>query len=822
MGKVKLDMHHTSQFLHSGEFHYFRVRKSLWHDRLAQMRDMGLNTVSIYIPWNWHEPKPGEVDLTGKIVPERDLMGALDAIVASGLKCIFRPGPFITAEWRDGAIPAWLWGLYPEVLTLNAEGKPSGIDRPYPAITYDHPIFRDTSQRWLENLFGPVVPYLASRGGPIINVQLEDEPSYWHLLDQPLQADYNPVLVAPQGGCSRYARLLLERYGTLDNLNESQGTHFLSLEQIEPPREEMTGRAEFIRFRDWLDFKLSRIDEYVAFLAGVVRSCGVDGSISVLYPYLRSFLAVKFADYVRERGLQLELTNECYTALFVSSSLSEHKIGHIISTHETYHMWRGDDLGPAVSMELQGSNAAFLTPNAMEILYAITIARGIKGINYYMLVGGENAPGYENLTGREYDIWAAISPNGEERPHAAVIRKLDQIIRACEQEIIDAQPLRDIWLGCYAPYESAALVGGGGVMADAAAMMNYFFNPGANGLSDALALQSLLALSSISYGCLDLERTSQETLAQVRQLWVFSLDFMALSVQEKLLRYVKTGGHLVLMPCIPFLDERMQPCDILMKSIFPNGSPVSYWDTFSMMQSFTPIEGCNGESLISMGKASSFKLPEGANPVAFSQRDNLPCAFEYPIGQGLVTILGFPLQYIPAASLDQRDFAIHIVEKTTTRRYASSSNRQLLAMEMAGKKSAFVCLVNPVSIPAVTQVSYTIPETGQAAQMPLVLDALEISEQGARLLPISLPLDINVSLQYATWELTGRKVEESGICLKFATLCDSQGEVALSGRLENVSIGGGEMKAMSKVQGDLTVLVLHAHEKEIQLYINMI
>jgi len=35
-----------------GEFHYFRVPRRSWADRLAQVRDLGFEGVSIYVPWN--------------------------------------------------------------------------------------------------------------------------------------------------------------------------------------------------------------------------------------------------------------------------------------------------------------------------------------------------------------------------------------------------------------------------------------------------------------------------------------------------------------------------------------------------------------------------------------------------------------------------------------------------------------------------------------------------------------------------------------------------------------------------------------------------
>ncbi|KAK9723404.1 Glycosyl hydrolases family 35 [Popillia japonica] len=63
--------------LFSGALHYFRIPQEYWRDRLRKMRAIpqeywrdrlrkmraaGLNAVETYVPWNLHEPQPGEFD----------------------------------------------------------------------------------------------------------------------------------------------------------------------------------------------------------------------------------------------------------------------------------------------------------------------------------------------------------------------------------------------------------------------------------------------------------------------------------------------------------------------------------------------------------------------------------------------------------------------------------------------------------------------------------------------------------------------------------------------------------------------------------------
>lgn len=45
--------------IYSGAFHYFRVPRAYWRDRLRKMRAAGLNAVETYVPWNLHEPHSG-------------------------------------------------------------------------------------------------------------------------------------------------------------------------------------------------------------------------------------------------------------------------------------------------------------------------------------------------------------------------------------------------------------------------------------------------------------------------------------------------------------------------------------------------------------------------------------------------------------------------------------------------------------------------------------------------------------------------------------------------------------------------------------------
>jgi beta-galactosidase GanA len=54
-------------FLDSGEVHPFRMPgPAMWRDVLQKLRASGLNSISIYVPWQLHEIEPGRFRFGGR------------------------------------------------------------------------------------------------------------------------------------------------------------------------------------------------------------------------------------------------------------------------------------------------------------------------------------------------------------------------------------------------------------------------------------------------------------------------------------------------------------------------------------------------------------------------------------------------------------------------------------------------------------------------------------------------------------------------------------------------------------------------------------
>ena len=139
-----------------GEVHYWRLSPACWGDVLDATTALGLDIISTYIAWQFHELAPGEFDFRGATDPRRDLVRFLELAAARGLWVLLRPGPYIYAEWRNSGVP----------------------DR---VVRYhrSHPEFRHEAERYMRAVVEAFAPFLATRGGPVVLVQPDNEPDPW-------------------------------------------------------------------------------------------------------------------------------------------------------------------------------------------------------------------------------------------------------------------------------------------------------------------------------------------------------------------------------------------------------------------------------------------------------------------------------------------------------------------------------------------------------------------------------------------------------------------------------------------------------------------
>jgi beta-galactosidase len=137
----------------SGEMHYPRIPRAYWRSRLRMAKAMGLNTITTYVFWNEHEPRPGVYDFSGN----DDVAEFVREAQQEGLYVILRPGPYVCAEWEWGGYPSWLLKDHSVVVRSN------------------DPKFMGPTAQWIKRLGQELAPLQIGNGGPIIMTQVENE-----------------------------------------------------------------------------------------------------------------------------------------------------------------------------------------------------------------------------------------------------------------------------------------------------------------------------------------------------------------------------------------------------------------------------------------------------------------------------------------------------------------------------------------------------------------------------------------------------------------------------------------------------------------------
>ncbi|MBI4388322.1 MAG: beta-galactosidase, partial [Candidatus Omnitrophica bacterium] len=250
----------------SGEVHYWRLNPAYWKTILEKVREMGLDIISTYVPWDYHEYKRGKFDFTGKTDETRDLRGFLELTRRMGFWLVIRPGPYIYSEWPNDGIPSYAY-IYHRL----------------------HPQFLTYAENYLKHAIKIIKPFLASRkNGHIILLQADNEIDPW------------PDVFGDQYGLGRkpglFQEFLRKRYNyDLDLLNRSWGTEYKNFEEAGPFIAQMTknerglllkGDRELKRNLDYFHFKYFYSSECAKWNVATFKKLGIDIPIYLnLYPF---------------------------------------------------------------------------------------------------------------------------------------------------------------------------------------------------------------------------------------------------------------------------------------------------------------------------------------------------------------------------------------------------------------------------------------------------------------------------------------------------------------------------------------------------------
>jgi len=138
----------------SGEMHPARIPAEYWRQRIRMAKAMGCNTISAYLFWNYHESEEGVYDFT---TGNHNIAEFFKIVQEEEMWLILRPGPYVCAEWELGGIPPYLLRI-PDI-------KLRCMDPRYMAA----------AERYIGKLAAEIKPFLITKGGPLLMLQIENE-----------------------------------------------------------------------------------------------------------------------------------------------------------------------------------------------------------------------------------------------------------------------------------------------------------------------------------------------------------------------------------------------------------------------------------------------------------------------------------------------------------------------------------------------------------------------------------------------------------------------------------------------------------------------
>ncbi|NPV65963.1 MAG: hypothetical protein HPY64_02320 [Anaerolineae bacterium] len=480
----------------SGEVHYWRMNPRLWPEVLRRVREMGLEGVASYVCWEHHEIAPGRFDFRGETAPERDLTGFLEMVAAEGLWLLLRPGPYIYSEWRNGGLP----------------------DR---AARYHrlHPEYRAAASDYMAAATEAILPYLATRGGPVILFQAENEPDPWpHIYEGQLGLGQTPGL---------FQDYLRERYGgDLAALNTAWEADLQRFEQARAVLQPVIpGRGYLNRYLDFCRFRMWCTAEAVRWTVEGYRTLGVDVPILVNtytnfgiqnWRELEELADIAGPDLYPADGFRLR-PEELRQFLHVLRYTRSYSALPYIPEFEA-GIWHG-------GLDYTGS----ITPGHYLLAACAALLGGAAGWNWYMLANRDNW------------LLSPINELGRPRPELfEVFQRIVALFRAIDPPALEKLCATAVTVDPL--HQTARRQAGDGRLIDG---------------SDRL-LDALLA-ADIDYDCCDVE-TGQVT----RSLLLYAGgDWLSAAAQERLLAYVEGGGTLVFFQDLPVRDETLSPLNRL-------------------------------------------------------------------------------------------------------------------------------------------------------------------------------------------------------------------------------------------------------------------
>ena len=716
-------------YIFSGEIHYFRLSSENVQKHLDRALEAGLNTVSTYIPWSWHEYEEGKFDFTGKTHPQRDLAGYLQKVKDSGLYLTVRIGPFSNAELKGEGIPSWLTENYSEIYS-KGEGI---VNLPHTTlISYINPTFREFVAKWYKQVISHVIPFTVNNGGNIILTQLCNEIGMIQWVNN--RGDYS------RAAGSMYREYLKDKYGTIDKLNEQYlGSSFSVFDEIKQPAERQ--KYGWQDFWDWADFYRHYFADYYDFLSKTAAENGIDTPLIANIP--------QFIDFdTRGRGLASPMTSSFYKYI-------PQKAGNVVfggayqMRHMDYENFHDVCIttqivktltgysNPVICAELQTGilrDKPRLYASDVELNLKTSMVSGVDGVNCYMFSGGEN-PDNIGMFGKRHEWQAPVSSDGHVDDKFQVLKEHGQFLKLFGKNLAATFPVYHTTFSVYPPYYGTEFLSDAECGFLVYARDRYFFD----------GIGRLLNLAGTNFNMINLMDEDSVDPAKTPILWVFSLSFMDEDTQNKLADYMEKGGKLVLFPEFPEFDLSGKKCTVLMDKIGVSIKEKVFESIVKFSENECYVEG--GISIVELNSEHNI----------IATVDGATCAFSKEIGSGKIVFIGSPMPHYYDYHIDVIDTVA--CTETGMKKNVHTSPKDIIGFVRASEKGAFLFLFNYHEKKYTASVSVDIPGYG----ISIDEKDIQLNPRSAKILPLNVDLDNNTRIHFSSAEILELGIENGTV-----------------------------------------------------------
>jgi beta-galactosidase len=380
--------------LYAGTIHYWRHARTEWKPILEQAKLTGFKVVTIDIPWGVHESGPSIFDF-GEKDPSKNLADFIDLCKETGLFVIVQPGPQHDIDIPYAGIPLRIV-RNSSFWALTSNGTPAILDafpQPFPLLSYANNRLYVEFGKFLDML----CPILAPRqhpSGPIILCKAGGTIDFGKRY-RAYDVDYS------QDALLAYRKFLTEKYRTIEKLNDVYASKFVNFSAILPPKSFISAsQKDFSWYMDWIACK----------------------------EHIGSESARRVVPLLRER----KITMPVFHALDTISSPSDHI--SLMSSEDNQFV--GYDIKPSfdrlsdlvlqirylagtppfasISSLPQGADwlsGTMVSPSEQEFLILTCVMFGVSGINFRMLA--------------DYDRWigSPLTRHGQEHEEYANLHR---------------------------------------------------------------------------------------------------------------------------------------------------------------------------------------------------------------------------------------------------------------------------------------------------------------------------------------------------------------------------------------------------------------